>query len=238
MPLLVSFTAVNQKSRVPIFIFGAGASKACGGPLTDEILYDAFCNPDVHAKLERTQDVDLVKQCLIDHFHVPSKDAGLSDFPSLTLLLSILDLSIERNRPLPQRKPQFPKGLGRQELTKVRATIEYIIFAVLDYHLRTPIGRAYRDLLSSSLINPDDGLRAISLNYDIILDNLMCEAAQHHDANAAPDYCCDIRTEAYVKKKRYGKLLKLHGSLNWLFCPGCQRLEIGMSSSGKSIADS
>jgi hypothetical protein len=26
----------------PVFIFGAGASKACGGPLTDEILFESF----------------------------------------------------------------------------------------------------------------------------------------------------------------------------------------------------
>ncbi len=154
------------------------------------------------------------------------------------MLLSILDLSIERNRPLPQRKPEFPKGIGRQELTRIRATIEYIIFAVLDHRLRAPIGRAYRNLLSSPLIDPEAGPKAISLNYDIILDNLMCEVAQRHSSKAAPDYGCDIRTEAYATKERYGKLLKLHGSLNWMFCPGCQRLDLGMSASGKTIADS
>ena len=222
-----------------VFIFGAGASKACGGLLTDEILYDAFCNEAVSATLERPKDVQFVKECLVEHFHVPKQGASLNDYPSLTLLLSILDLSIERNRPLPQRKPEFPKGIGRQELTRIRATLEYIIFAVLDFHLRTPIGRAYRDLLSSALIDREAGPQAISLNYDIILDNLMCEVAQrNHPLKAAPDYGCDIRTEAYMKRQRYGKLLKLHGSLNWMLCPGCQRLDLGMSASGKTTADS
>jgi hypothetical protein len=66
----------------------------------------------------------------------------------------------------------------------------------------------------------------------------MCSIAQQHVEDAVPDYCCDIRTPAYVERKRYGKLLKLHGSLNWLFCPGCQRLEIGMSKNGRELADS
>jgi len=224
----------------PVFIFGAGASKACGGPLTDEILFDAFHNDAIEARLkqERPRDVELVWQCLTEHFNVPTEGAAVSDFPSLTLLLSILDLSIERNRPLPRRVPRFPKGLGRQELTKARAAIEYIIFIVLDYHLRLPLGRAYRDLLASPVIDAGRGVRAISLNYDIILDNIMCEIAQRHDVDAMPNYCCDIRTAAYVRRKRYGTLLKLHGSLNWLFCPGCQRLDIGMSKSGKELAKS
>src|SRR5690242_3006725 len=125
--------------EIPVFIFGAGASKACGGPLTDEILSDAFSNEILHATLDPTKDVEYVWKCLEEHFHVPRAGAVLEDYPSLTLLLSLLDLSIERNRPLPQRKPEFPKGIGRQELTRIRATLEYIIFAVLDYHLRKPI---------------------------------------------------------------------------------------------------
>jgi hypothetical protein len=221
-----------------VFIFGAGATKDCGGPTTNEILYKAFSDDAVNKKLERSEEVALVKKCLIEHFHVPEQNATCDQYPSLTLLLSLLDLSIERNRPLLQKKPQFPKGLGRQELTKVRATIEYIIFSVLDHYLRSPIGGAYRDLLKSSLIDPAKGPRTISLNYDIILDNLMCEAAQSHNTNATPDYGCDIRTAAYTKREPYGKLLKLHGSLNWLFCPGCQRLDLGMSASGSAIADS
>src|SRR5215469_126755 len=154
----------------PVFIFGAGASKACGGPLTDEILYNAFCNDDLRATLERPKDVDIVRDCLQEHFHAPKQCGTPSDYPSLTLLLSLLDLSIERNRPLPRKKPDFPKGLGRLELTRARAAIEYIIFAVLDYHLRMPIGSAYRNLLASPLIDPEVGPQAISLNYDIILD--------------------------------------------------------------------
>jgi len=224
----------------PVFIFGAGASKACGGPLTDEILFEAFHNESINAAMTRDRrgDVDAVWQCLRQLFHVTRQDAPITEFPSLTLLLSILDLSIERNRTLPRKMPQFPKSLGRQELSRARAAIEYIIFSVLDYHLRTPPGRAYRDILSSPMIDANEDPRAISLNYDIVLDTLMCSIAQQHLEDAVPDYCCDIRTPAYVARKRHGRLLKLHGSLNWLFCPGCQRLDIGMSKNGKELADS
>ena len=83
------------------------------------------CVPHCSALL----NVELVRKCLIYYFHVPIAGAVPHDDPSLTLLLSILDLSIERNRPLPRRLPDFPKGMGRQELSNARAAIEYIIFA-------------------------------------------------------------------------------------------------------------
>lgn len=175
----------------PVFIFGAGASKACGGPLTDDILYNAFCVEEVSKKLDRLDDVEKFKTCLTEHFHVPQQSAMPDQFPSLTLLLSILDLSIERNRPLPQKKPHYPKGLGRQELTEVRATIEYIIFSVLDHYLRTPVGQAYQNLLNSPLIDTEQGPRMISLNYDILLDNLTCELAERYHFNSRLDYGCE-----------------------------------------------
>ena len=51
-----------------------------------------------------------------------------------------------------------------------------------------------------------------------------------------PDYHCAISTEIYrQEKKHFGNLLKLHGSLNWLHCKTCHRLELGSSESRKYI---
>src|SRR5581483_7144012 len=110
--------------------------------------------------------------------------------------------------------------------------LEYIIFAVLDYHLARQGQPAQFDLLSSSwLSNGASGPQVISLNYDIIADTAMCKIAQKCGGNEARlDYACDVRNEAYRIRKPYGKLLKLHGSLNWLFCPGCQMLQVAMSA--------
>jgi hypothetical protein len=52
-----------------------------------------------------------------------------------------------------------------------------------------------------------------------------------HDRNTGmPSYICDIKTSAYCSgQPHWGRLLKLHGSVNWLYCPGCHRLDIGWS---------
>jgi hypothetical protein len=226
-----------------VLIFGAGASAGCGTPVTNEILWRAFCDPEIRSELERDperkHDIEQVEYCLIQHFHIPDADRRRKeDFPSLTLLLSILDLSIERNRPFAASE-RFPRGMSREELARARRSIEFIIFAVLDYYLRRATGSAQRDLMFDPHVWGADGPQIISLNYDVIADTVLCALAQRERGDDARlDYGCDVRTEAYKRRRPYGKLLKLHGSLNWLYCPGCQALQIGMSESGRNIADS
>src|SRR5258707_11934149 len=98
---------LNQREQT-VVIFGAGASAACGTPLTNEILWKAFHDEDVKRDLtrnnERAEDLERVLYCLTNHFHVPASGAKPEDYPSLTLLLSLLDLSIDRNRPMPASK--------------------------------------------------------------------------------------------------------------------------------------
>ena len=62
----------------------------------------------------------------------------------------------------------------------------------------------------------------ISFNYDLIVDKTLRRLG-------GLDYGCDIRTE---DSQQTSLLLKLHGSLDWLYCPGCHRLE----AKGEKIA--
>jgi hypothetical protein len=96
----------------------------------------------------------------------------------------------------------------------------------------------------SSLAKAYDPLAIISLNWDILLDNAIHSALQNrdpvvegdYDPFGVVDYCCYISSvDADDMRIRSGlwslgcrgynvKLLKLHGSMNWLQCPNCQRL--------------
>ncbi len=93
-----------------------------------------------------------------------------------------------------------------------------------------------------------DPLSVISFNWDILLDNALHEALRDdcskcgdYDAFGVVDYCCYISSIEHDKRIRTGlwslgcrgfnvKLLKLHGSMNWLQCPNCQRLFVGFGS--------
>jgi CelD/BcsL family acetyltransferase involved in cellulose biosynthesis len=59
-----------------IILFGAGATKACGGPLTNEILPQAF-EPTVCTEIEREYYIDLLDRFLLRELvHVSRLDVG------------------------------------------------------------------------------------------------------------------------------------------------------------------
>jgi hypothetical protein len=225
----------------PVVIFGAGATAACGGPITNQILPEAlnsFHSPQPPPTYQREDFFYTVEEFLTDNFHLPDSHQDRKDFhyPGLPLLLSLLDTAIDRNQPF--------GGRSLDDLRHIRAAVEYMIFAVLQEKLRTVKDDNPYALLMQSMtelygIEP----RVISLNYDLIADNVLFSMAlssteavvggkglQRH---RLPNYTCDIRTPGYQSRLHdYGLLLKLHGSLNWLYCPNCQRLDIGLSEEG------
>jgi NAD-dependent SIR2 family protein deacetylase len=65
---------------------------------------------------------------------------------------------------------------------------------------------------------------------------MMYYSGGNNQVGRFPNYCVDIQTEFYRDATaRFGTLLKLHGSINWLFCKTCSRLELGSSASTKYI---
>ncbi len=82
----------------------------------------------------------------------------------------------------------------------------------------------------------EDPVGVISTNWDILLDNSIYQSIDSGEHDAVVDYCCYISSknendnsiQPGLEKFGQGdfnvKLLKLHGSPNWLQCPRCMRL--------------
>jgi len=75
----------------------------------------------------------------------------------------------------------------------------------------------------------------VSTNYDILIDNALTEERAH---GTDLDYGVEFRNfdcprdwKRPVRDKRV-QLFKPHGSLNWLFCPTCNELEITPEEKG------
>ena len=69
----------------------------------------------------------------------------------------------------------------------------------------------------------------VSLNYDIIIDNVIGQASIQVGEHRIPDYAVTFTPPPHrggTPFPRASLLLKLHGSLNWLFCPRCNSLSL------------
>jgi hypothetical protein len=226
---------MNEK---PVIIFGAGATKACGGPLTDEILPAALngeMQDDDRTTLveDREELLYLTHEFLRDCFNVPVDGGRVDkeDCPSLPMVLSMLHRSIELGLPI--------GAWQGDHLIKAKRAIEYAIFAVIEAALRRirQDRRFYHRLLELLYKNDVEPLDVeplvVSLNYDVIVDNAMFSLSP-----LPPDYCVDIATHEYAEFRAggtFGRLLKIHGSLNWLYCERCKRLDLFVSEGFRGL---
>lgn len=125
------------------------------------------------------------------------------------------------------------------------------IRAFANYAVRKTSGRVALAATASHsrLVKLHDPISIISLNWDILLDNAVYQSLLQHDSRKGDydpfgvvDYCCyassleprnsRIRSALWTLgcKGFNVKLLKLHGSMNWLQCPSCQRIFIAFGS--------
>ena len=204
----------------PVIVFGAGATKDCGGFLTNEILHEAFKADPTLAPQQ--QAIQLLREFLDENFL--SARANIEDYPSLTLLLSLMDTAIDRKQP-------FGLKWTPEKVAEVRQAMEAAIFAVLDFRSPQSEMDSYLGLLKMAFPAVAPEATVISLNYDMIVDMAMFELADQRKPGSMPSYGCDIKTQAYQDcKDRWGSLFKIHGSVNWMYCSQCHHLDIGWSS--------
>lgn len=229
---------MNEK---PIIILGAGATKACGGPLTDDILPAALNGEMAHDDSrtlvhDREELLDLTREFLKDCFNVPMAQHPIrrEDCPSLPMVLSMI-----------RRSEAQGAALGAWQgmrLVKARRALEYSIFAVIEAALRR-IGpdRQFHLRLLEPLYRRGVAPKVVSLNYDVIVDNAMFSLSEGYQQMRPPAYCVDIATARYAQfcsNGTFGQLLKIHGSLNWLYCDRCKRLDLFVSQgmgTGKAL---
>lgn len=219
--------------KSPVIILGAGATKACGGPLTDEILPAALNGEMAHDNVttlvqDREELLSLARDFLANCFNVPlnRQPVKKEDCPSLPFVLSMLHKSVGSRKPIGTWK-------GKR-LIKAKRSIEYAVFAVIEAALRRiQQNRQLHHKLLRPLYQQNVEPTVISLNYDVIVDNAMFSLSDQYHHSFPPDYGVNIETYKYVEYKNrgsFGNLLKIHGSLNWLYCQKCSRLDLFVSS--------
>ncbi len=205
-----------------VLFLGAGATKSCGGPLTDEIL------PAVLAAPDPSPSPASLSNFFGSLFHV-SPGSPPDQFPSLPLVMSLIDTALDRRQ-------TFHPDWDPQKMSDLRQAIELRIFDLLEEQLYKAPTNNHWQLLQTVYPAPSEPC-VISTNYDLIIDTAMMSVSETRTPEGRlPDYRVHLSTPFYsAEGGRFGTLLKLHGSLNWLYCRTCQRMEVGASESSRFL---
>jgi hypothetical protein len=190
-----------------VFIVGAGVSKKAGAPLMKDFL-------DVADKLRKRckppdDDFELVFR---------GKDALQAVYSKATLDLVNVEAvyaAFEMAALLRRLDPLSPEEI--QKLPTAMARLIYrtledqISFPVIERRVRSPEPYDQIALLTRDHIREHNrtNISFITFNYDLCLDFALAMTG------IPPDYCLGEPSHGSVK------LLKLHGSLNWVKCPKC-----------------
>ena len=215
-----------------VLVLGAGATKSVQGPLTDEILPQVYQKALTLATNDPNGPAARLVAFLQQEFHLQPARAK-QRYPSLPLLLSLIDMALER-------REIFAPNWNVEALTELRQQIELGIFEVLEAALaRFPTNNHYQ-MLNSLFPAPNEPV-VISTNYDLVVDTslmyLSRGAGRKPGVGGVPNYYCGLANmTALTPEQKFGSLLKLHGSLNWLYCRTCQRLELGATESTRFLS--
>lgn len=212
-----------------VLFLGAGATKSVKGPLTDEILPTFYAEQAQLAASDPTGPVARLVHFLETEFHM---QPGLSKelCPGLPLLMSLLDLALDR-------REAFNREWDVDVIGKLRKAIELGIFDVLEQALNKFPTTNHFGLLQKVFPFPAIP-QIISTNYDLVADTALIYVGQGVQApGGLPDYHCELANVSAVGPvQTFGTLLKLHGSVNWLYCQSCKRLELGATDSTRFLS--
>jgi len=220
-----------------VYILGAGFSVEAGAPVQEKLLTDAIRLYEENPINYNEKMFSIFRSFLTDQLGYADdrlKDVELED------IFTPLDRCLSENS-------QF-RGISLDKIMEVRESVFHVVGRTIQLILRNKHNSKeyinkfahYLTQESSRRANrkyrSTDPVSVISTNWDILLDNSIHKTIVENRHDAVVDYCCYISSrdeeDASIKPglEKLGeggfnvKLLKLHGSLNWLQCPRCMRL--------------
>lgn len=221
-----------------VYILGAGFSIEAGAPSQEKLIQKIFDTYRTHPHKIGVDKMDEFKFFLADTMFIRG---DLQETIPLEDIFTPIDRCIVDNISF--------RNLSVSQLKQKRELVFELIGKTLQHILQDAnadyIHRFARHLVESAKERQEkkyddfDPVSVISTNWDILLDNsIYDEIGKHSTYDAVVDYCCYIssydKNDSTVKPGlevlgRGGfnvKLIKIHGSLNWLQCPRCQRLYV------------
>jgi NAD-dependent SIR2 family protein deacetylase len=211
-----------QQKRDVLFVFGAGASIADGGPLQRDLLPEILKEEYADSEL-----ANLVKRFIKENFDTESENV-----PSLESVFGYLDYFISK-------KESLKGGYTTIQLISIKESLIRLI------HHRISVSKSRKGIYKKFLECLDrhnKNVSIITMNYDTLLDESFDFL---YPSKALIDYCINFMNyEEYDKIDAFNwwdnprepvtiwddkiptpiKIIKIHGSLNWKYCNCCNQV--------------
>lgn len=209
-----------------VIFLGAGASAAEGAPLQKDLLRNYF-KKIRSQRVHDTMGKALKKYLrLVFNLDCETIDLDVTDFPTFEEALGVIDLALARNESI---KGIHNMDLGRNgpDLALIRHYLVFLLTDVIEANLRS-----YLDLHSTLVENLSSlGLLLdtsfISTNYDILIDNALVKPYPSISLDYGIDFANFCEPDDWTRPHDPRvHLLKIHGSLNWLFCSTCNTVTL------------
>lgn len=209
------------------FILGAGASCADGAPVQARLFNYYFENfgRTVHPAPEAELN-ERLREAFLATFNLDTAGNALAGalFPTFEEVLGLLDLSRASGDAL------LMAGGKPIDVERVRRDLTHLIALAL-YRSLVSSDAKFHHLLADKLREAGrlTDTTFVSLNYDILADNALSRVP-----GTGVDYGIAFANAGgpEVGARPGVPLLKVHGSLNWLYCPACRNVRLTPNEKG------
>lgn len=212
-----------------VIFLGAGASASEGAPLQANLFKEYFLSNQEGINIRSSSNQRVVRFFRM-FFGIDIREGNFDreSFPTFEEILGILELSINRGesfrdyRLTPNRSNINQIGENTSErpsIQQIKEDLIFLIAIILNQKLKNVPGNGYHKKLVKRLKDRGELFETcfISSNYDILIDNALIYPL---------DYGVRFTNFNKSRAEETVCLYKLHGSLNWLYCPTCISLTL------------
>ena len=214
--------------KTAVFL-GGGASAAEGAPMQSELIRAYFKIVQVNEQIKNSAMNRELESYFKELFQIDFSERAIENivFPTFEEAMGILDLAVRRREALKHYDLENIKH-NSNRIGFIRQYLVLLMAMVLD-NAEKEIKGLHR-LLIENLIA--DGLLAecvfITTNYDLLFDKAVKSVT-----GVYPDYGFDyLGCAAADSNEEFITLYKVHGSLNWLYCPACNLISLTGEKTG------
>lgn len=212
--------------KTAIFL-GAGASAAEGAPIQTNLFKEYFKLIRERNRIIKPEHERELATFFTLMFDIDIDNGNLDNalFPTFEEALGVLDLADLKNESFKDfTNINFASNSGRIKF--LRLYLVYLMADIIDNSLKTS-KNIHRNLVEKLKSNRDlANTIFLTTNYDILCDNAILELYPDNKVDYGVDFV-NFREGTFERPDLESiKLFKLHGSLNWLYCPTCNNLRI------------